>query len=149
MTAAATAVDLGREGVEAFNAGDWDRFRDTMAPDAVYQEPATQRRAQGLDEILAINQGWKEAFPDAHGTITSATGSGDEGTIEVTWQGTHTGTLASPMGDIPPTQRQVTVEAVQVIQAADGRVVSEHHYFDALRMMQQLGLLPASAAAQR
>lgn len=145
----ATAIDLGREGVEAFNAGDWDRFRNTMAPDAEYDEPGTQRHAHGQDEILAITRAWKAAFPDARGTVTSAFGNDEEAAIEITWEGTHTGTLLSPMGEVPPTQRRVRVQAAEVIKASGGKVVSEHHYFDVLGMMQQLGLSPETAGAQR
>jgi steroid delta-isomerase-like uncharacterized protein len=144
-----TATDLGREGVEAFNAGDWDRLRDTLAPDAEYDEPGTQRQAHGQDEIVAINRGWKEAFPDAHGTITSAFGTDEDAALEITWEGTHTGTLASPMGDVPPTHRRVMIKASQLIRAPGGKVQSTHHYFDVLGMMAQLGLMPETAGAQR
>lgn len=145
----ATAIDLARESIEAFNAGDWDRLRDTLAPDADYDEFGTQRHAHGRDEIVAMTRGWKEAFPDAHGTITAAFGTDEEATVEVTWEGTHTGTLASPMGDVAPTQRHFKVPAAEVIKASGGKVVSEHNYFDVLSLMQQLGVTPESAAAPR
>lgn len=144
----ATAIDLGRAGVEAFNAGDWDRFAQTMSSEADYDEPGTQRHAHGRDQILAITRAWKEAFPDARGTITDVSGTDEEATIEVTWEGTHSGTLASPMGDLAPTRRHVKVQAAEVIKAADGEVVSEHHYFDVLGMMQQLGVTPEGLGAR-
>lgn len=142
---ASTAVDLAREGVEAFNEADWERMRATLAPDSVYEEPGTQRRMQGIDEILAANQGWKSAFPDAHGTITSAYGDDEHATVEITWEGTHDGTLSGPMGDLPPTHRRITVQAVEVVTLREGKVASDHHYFDVLSMLAQLGALSQPA----
>ena len=58
------ATKLARENIDAFNAGDWQRFKATLAADSVYSELATQRSVRGPDEIAAISQGWKSAIPD-------------------------------------------------------------------------------------
>ena len=55
-------IALARENVEAFNDGDWDRFRATLADDSVYEEPGTQRKVEGPDAITELNAGWKAAF---------------------------------------------------------------------------------------
>src|SRR2546422_11584147 len=91
-------IDVAREEIEAFNAGDWDRFEATYTADAVYEEPGTQRHVEGRDQVLEINRGWKEAFPDAHGTITDVAAGDDTATVEVTWEGTQSGALATPDG---------------------------------------------------
>jgi hypothetical protein len=67
--------------------------------------------------------------------------SGDDTVIlEVTWRGTHTGPMGSPAGDIPATSKSIEVRACQVIQIADGKTQSIHHYLDLATMMNQLGL---------
>jgi flagellar protein FlbD len=38
---------------------------------------------------------WKEAFPDAKGTVTNAAVADDTVTLEVTWEGTQDGPLAA------------------------------------------------------
>ena len=143
---ASPAIDLAREGVDAFSAGDWDRLRAPLADDAVYEEPATQRTARGPDEIVALNRGWKEAFPDARGTIVAAYGDGDHAVLEIVWEGTHSGTLSMPMGELSPTGRQVTVRAAQITTVSNGRATSIHHYFDMLGMLAQLGALRQPSA---
>ena len=134
-------IDVGQEEVEAFNDGDWERFGATYTEDAVYDEPGTQRRVEGRDEILEVNRAWKQAFPDAHGTVTNVIAGEDAVTLEITWEGTQEGALAMPQGEIPPTNRRATVKAAQVLKMADGQIKENHHYFDMMGMLQQLGVV--------
>ena len=99
-------IKLAKEGIEAFSAGDWERFKAPLSSDAIYEELATQRKVQGPDQIVEASKGWKEAFPDAKGTITKVTEGADTVVLEITWQGTHTGDLISSMGAIPPSQKR-------------------------------------------
>jgi steroid delta-isomerase-like uncharacterized protein len=138
-------LKLAREGIEAFNAGDWQRFKTQLASDAVYQEPATQRRVQGPDQAVQINQAWRETFPDAKGTITKAFASGDTAVLEITWEGTQRGPLNSPSGTIPATGKRISVPAVQVVTVKGDKVKETRHYFDMMSIMQQVGALPRVA----
>ena len=95
-------ADLAREEIDAFNEGDWERFRRVLSDDSVLEELATRRRFQGADDIVEANQGWKRAFPDATGTVTTATESDDSVTLEITWEGTQSGALETPRGELPP-----------------------------------------------
>lgn len=134
------SLSLARENVDAFNAGDFERFRAILAPNTVYQEFATQRRVEGADQVTQATQGWKQAFPDARGTVTNALGNGNTAVLEITWEGTQTGPLESPNGVIPPSGKRVRVAAAQVITIADGKIKETRHYFDLLGMLQQLGV---------
>lgn len=142
-----STTDVARENVEAFNAGDWNRFRATLATDSVYDELATQRHLEGQDAILDANRGWKEAFPDAHGSVERAMADDGTVTLEITWEGTQTGPLHSPGGDIAPSSRHVVVKAVQVFQIEDDKIRETHHYFDMMGLLQQVGAMPAGTAA--
>ncbi len=142
-----SATEVARENVEAFNAGDWDRFRATLADGSVYDEPGTQRHIEGTDAVIEANQGWKEAFPDAHGTVERAVGGDGNVTLEITWEGTQTGPLHMPGGDIPPSGRRVTVKAAQVFQIEGDKIRESHHYFDMMGILQQVGAMPAGTAA--
>ena len=105
-------VKLAREQVDAFNKGDWERVRAGLAPDCRYDEFGTQRKVEGSEKIVELFKGWKQAFPDAVGTVTSAVASGDKAALEVTWKGTHTGPLATAEGTIPASgKRQETPAA--------------------------------------
>ena len=135
-------IRVARESVDPFSAGDWQRFKATIAPDAVYQELATQRRVQGADQIVQTVQGWRQALPDSRGTVTRALASGDTVVLEITWEGTQTGPLETPGGSIPPSGKRVTVQAVQVLTVQGDKIKENRHYFDMLGLLQQLGAVP-------
>src|SRR2546421_7917399 len=142
-----TSIDVARENVEAFNAGDWDRFRATLTDDSVYDELATQRHLEGQDAILDANRGWKEAFPDATGRVERAIAGDGTATLEITWEGTQTGLLHMPTGDIPPSSRSVAVKAVQVFDIEGDKIRETHHYFDMMGLLAQIGASEQVGAA--
>lgn len=141
-------IQAAREEIEAFNAGDWDRLAAGMTDDTVHEEPATGRRVQGRDALLELNRGWKEAFPDAAGTVTDAFACGDRVALQITWNGTQSGALPLPGGgQIAPTGKRVTVQGCQLFRIADGKIAEAVHYFDMLGMMEQLGAVRAEELA--
>jgi steroid delta-isomerase-like uncharacterized protein len=133
-------IDVARENIEAFNAGDWARFGATMSADCVYDEPGTQRHVEGVEGIVELNQGWREAFPDAHGTIERAVAANGTVTLEITWEGTQSGTMHTPDGDLPPSNRRVVVKAAEVFDVEGDKIKEAHHYFDLAGMLQQMGV---------
>ena len=94
-------VKIAREQVDAFNSGDWERVRAGLASDSRYDELGTERKIDGPEKIVELFKGWKQAFPDAAGTVTSAFASGNTVALEVTWKGTHTGPLTDGGRDDP------------------------------------------------
>lgn len=113
----------------------------------MYEELATQRKVQGPDQIVEASKGWKEAFPDAKGTITKVTEGADTVVLEITWQGTHTGDLISSMGAIPPSQKRVKLEAVQLVRFKGDKVIETRHFFDLMTLLGQIGAVPVPATA--
>jgi steroid delta-isomerase-like uncharacterized protein len=142
----ADAISLAKEGVEAFNQGDWGRTQQLSTPDVVYYEAATGTRTKDVDSFVQASKAWRSAFPDAKGTVTSSLASGDTAVLEITWEGTQKGDLMTPSGDrIPATGKKVSIPAVQIVQTSGGKIAETHHYFDLMSMMAQLGVMPAGA----
>ena len=106
---------------------------------AANDEPATQRHLEGQEAILEANRGWREAFPDAHGQVERAIGGDGTVTLEITWEGTQTGPLHTPEGDIAPSGRHVVVKAAEVFEVEGDKIREAHHYFDMMGMLQQIG----------
>ncbi|MGI9539991.1 MAG: ester cyclase [Miltoncostaeaceae bacterium] len=131
-----------RAVIDAFNAADWERYRELVG-DAIYVEPASGREVSG-DELMQLAQGWRQAFPDLTGTITSATENGDTLAHEITWVGTHAGPMVTPDGELPPTGNPLTVSAALVATFEGERMVSFRHYFDMLGILQATGAIPQS-----
>ncbi len=145
----ATALEIAKASITAFNEKDWNRIRDLYAPDAVYDEKATVRRMEGPDEIIEALQGWATAFPDAKGTIVGELGSADIAVLEIVWKATHTGPLQTPSGTIPPSSRTVELPACSVIRVVDEKIKSDTHYFDLLTLLGQIGAVTAAPGQSR
>jgi hypothetical protein len=145
-TKVADPLQVARENVAAVNAHDEARLRATYADDAVLEAP-DRARLEGGDQAAAYTMVWLRAFPDARQTILNEIAAGEWVVQEFTMEGTHTGTLATPDGDISPTNRRGTARGVQIQRVAGGKIAEEHLYFDQVEILSQLGLLPEPAAA--
>jgi steroid delta-isomerase-like uncharacterized protein len=145
---AQSAEDVARESIECYNAGDFDRLRSLLADDFYEEELATQRRLEGADARIEAAQSWKQAFPDEHGTITGAYTSGNTVAIELTWEGTQSGPMATPDGqELPPSNKRMTVKSVEVIEIEDGKIKVLRHYFDLMTILQQIGAMDPAGTA--
>ena len=91
----------------------FDRLRSLLADDFYEEELATQRRLEGADARIEAAQTWKQAFPDEHGTVVGAYTSGNTVAIELIWEGTQSGAMATPNGqELPPSDKRITVKSV-------------------------------------
>ena len=106
----------------------------------MYDEVATHRKVEGIGQVLDVWKGWGAAFPDSKATFHSACASGNTVVIELTWNGTHTGPMATPDGEVPATGKSISMRGVIVSELEGGKVASARQYFDMATMMSQLGL---------
>jgi predicted ester cyclase len=65
---------------------------------------------------------------------------------EVLWEGTHTGLLKGPFGEIPATGKRGSVNAVQIFHFEGDKIRELRHYFDLMTVLNQIGV-PALAKA--
>jgi steroid delta-isomerase-like uncharacterized protein len=136
-------TDAARGFIEAYNAADWNRLEAAMTPDCVYDEIGTGRRADGAHEVVDLFNGWKRAMPDSEGTVTSVCASDDTAALEVTWNGTLTGPMAGPQGEIAPTGKHQTTRASFTFRFEGDAIKESRQYFDVMSFMQQVGVLEA------
>ena len=83
------------------------------------------------------------AFPDLHLTAEDLIADGGKAVARFTMRGTHKGEF---MG-ISPTGKQVTMTGIQIVRVVGGRIAENWVNFDALGMLQQLGVIPAPGQA--
>jgi len=141
---AQSVIDTARAEITAYNEKDWNAVTTVLAPGCVYDEVATHRRIEGINDILTAWRGWATALPDSKASFDNVSASGNTVTLEITWRGTHTGPLQTPGGAIPPSGRKMEIRACQVVEVADGRVNAIRHYFDMATLLQQLGAVSAA-----
>lgn len=135
-------TDAAKAPFLAYGRKDWDAVRASITPDFAYDEVATNRKAQGQDQTLALWKGWAAAFPDSAPTFHGTSVSGNTVVLEVTWKGTHTGPLETPKGPIAATGKRIEIRACSVteIAAESGKAKQTRQYFDMATMLQQLGV---------
>ena len=136
-------IDLLREQIDAYGAGDIDRLAATVADDIIYNELGTGRRVEGRQEWLNIWEEWRRVFPDIKGTIQNIIVSGNQVSAETTWDGTFQGDLASPGGTIPANgNRMEQFHVAFFATVEEGKIKEESLYFDFQSLLQQLGATP-------
>lgn len=135
----ATTSELLDRFVDLFNADRLEEGERDYATGAFAEEIGTNRRLTP-QEATQNARGWKQAFPDARGTITSRIVDGNRGAAEIVWRGTNRGSL---MGQ-PPTGKSATVRAVAIIETDGSKITRSAHYIDVAGLMAQLGLTPAA-----
>ena len=135
----ANVIEIAKAAVIAYNEKNWDKARGALVEKGVYDEKATGRRLQGINQIIEAWQGWAEAFPDSKATFVGEYSSGDTAVLELIWKGVQSGPLHMPTGTIPPSHKSIDMPACQVVKIESGKVQSITHYFDIATMLRQIG----------
>jgi steroid delta-isomerase-like uncharacterized protein len=144
----ANVIEIAKASITAFNEKDWNKIETLLAPDAIYDEKATNRRLQGAENIIEALKGWASAFPDAKASFVRELVAGDTAIFQLVWTGSHTGPLQTPSGPIPASNRAVELPACSVIQVEGEKVKNDTHYFDLLTLLTQIGAAGADAPSR-
>ena len=135
---------VAKEFVEAFNAHDETRIRESYAENVVFEAPGGIRM-QGRDAATEYAMSFVRAFPDVRLTVANQVEGDDWVAFEMSFAGTHQDTLEAPGGAIPATNRRVTGKGAEFIRIEDGKVAEEHLYFDQVEFLAQLGVMEQEA----
>jgi steroid delta-isomerase-like uncharacterized protein len=112
-----------------------------VAANHVYHDPANPGVPDGPQGVAGVLAVYYTAFPDAHWQIEEIVASDD--TVTTRWIGS--GTHKAPLGPIPPTGKSVRVTGLAFQRVRDGKIAETWLNWDALGLMQQLGVVPAMA----
>lgn len=130
----------------AVNAHDLNPIGDIYADDAELIWPGLGA-IKGRQAVVGFYARILGAFPDINVTINLIVEQGDAVAISYTSTGTNRGPLPHATGDLPATDRQVTIEAVSIGTVdSSGRIKTQREYFDQIEILAQLGLTPVPAA---
>jgi steroid delta-isomerase-like uncharacterized protein len=127
-----------REFEEMFGqGGDLDTAGEFYAPNYVLHEP-TNGEVRGLEAAKQFAATYREAFPDLQTAIEDQVAEGDKVVSRFSSKGTHLGETED-FG--PATGNRIEITGITIDRFADGRIVEEWTNFDALGMLQQIGLI--------
>ncbi|HJQ29459.1 MAG TPA: ester cyclase [Rubrobacter sp.] len=129
---------------EVFGGGNLELVDEIFAPDYVLHDPAVPGAVGGTEGMKQYVSMYRAAYPDTHFTIEDQIAEGDHVVTRWTGQGTHRGELLG----IAPTGKLVTVTGIEVDRVSGGRIEETWVNYDALGMMQQLGVIPAPEQAE-
>jgi steroid delta-isomerase-like uncharacterized protein len=133
-----------REMEELFNhTGNLDAVEEIIAPDYVSYEP-TSGETQGIEGARQFAATFRQAFPDLQNTIEDMVAEEDKVVVRFRARGTHEGETEA-FG--PPTGKRIDITGITIKRVSEGQIAEAWTNFDALGMMQQLGLIPEPAQA--
>lgn len=141
------SVEVVKAGMAAFNAHDSEAIARLTAPDAEGWA-AGLGTYKGVQATKDFNEGWFRAFPDCTVTIDRIYGQGRYVILEGTFTGTHTGPLATTMGELPATGKQSTGPFVEIFEIDRGLVKTSRLYYDRMLLAEQLGVLASGTGAE-
>jgi steroid delta-isomerase-like uncharacterized protein len=132
-----------RRMYELVSGGDIDGFGALVADDFVEHEE-TPGLEPTKDGVLAFFRMYRDGFPDLRMEPQDVLACGDKVVARVRATGTHQGAFM----DMPATGKAVDVQLIDIIRFGDDGLAHEHWgVFDALAMLQQLGVVPDAPPA--
>jgi predicted ester cyclase len=132
---------------DAWNNRDFDKFSEALANGEIVLMGSGER-LKGSEGARQFAQMWATGFPDGRVTIDTICESDDMCCVEYTGRGTHTGTLATPMGKFEPSGKTVELKLCDCWTfGSDGTAKQVRTYFDSTSLLVQIGAVPEMAGA--
>lgn len=137
----ANNAELSRRIFEdVWNRKNLSAIDDLISADYVHHDDNSPA-ANGIDGYKQFVNYYMSAFPDAQFTLDDAFTEGQNEVTRWTVVGTHEGELAG----IPRTGRRFSVTGMTIARIANGKITESWNSWNALGLMQQLGVVPAEA----
>jgi carboxymethylenebutenolidase len=126
-----------------FEAHSTEKTLSTMTDDPININVPLLTGGVGLEEVRKY---YSEYFipknpPDTELTLLSRTLGEDRLVDEMIQSFTHTIEMDYMLPGIPPTGRRVKIPVIVVVAFEDGKIASEHIYWDQASVLVQVGLL--------
>jgi len=122
--------------VEAWNTGDFETYKELLAPDYVYYLPSRSTKPMSREETREMGKMLRKAFPDISWSIEELIATEDKVIIRVIERGTHEGEF---MG-IPATGNKYETSEISISRIENGKIVEQREELDMLGLYQQLGM---------
>jgi steroid delta-isomerase-like uncharacterized protein len=126
---------------EVWNQGNLSLVDELFAPNYEVHDATTPDFGRGPESEKKRVTLYRSAFPDVRLTIEDIIAEGE--TVMTRWscRGTHKGDLSG----VAATGKQFTISGITVARLANGKIAEAFVNWDALGLMQQLGVVPELA----
>jgi len=128
---------------EVWNKGNVKLLDELVTTDYKDHDPVDP--VNSLQDLKAVVNKYRNAFPDCRLDIDEVFPVGDRVIVRWHYSGTHRNALEG----IPPTGRRVTGPGISIHRFQGGKIVESFTTWDALGLMQQLGVITMPGKTQR
>ncbi|WP_405179537.1 ester cyclase [Nocardia sp. NBC_01377] len=129
---------------DAWNMRDLDVFDEVIAADYIDHDPQNPfADTHGPEGFKRLAQMYLAAFSDQRFLVNEQIAEGDF----VTTRWTGTGTNDGEMMGMHATGKSAVVQGITITRFEDGKIVESWGCWDALGMMQQLGVVQSASSA--
>src|SRR5437762_5734380 len=122
---------------EVWNKGNLAVTDELFTPNYAHHDASTPDVGRGPESEKKRATLYRTAFPDLRLTVEDIIAEGETVTARWSCKGTHKGDLSG----IAPTGKQFTISGISVARFTDGKMVEGWVDWDALGLMQQLGVV--------
>ncbi|GAC1392987.1 MAG: ester cyclase [Ktedonobacteraceae bacterium] len=133
---------LIRRKVEVLNQGNVATIDELATPNFVFHDPNNPQAHSRQEYFSWLTDLWAALSPQL--TIEDMIAEGDKVVMRYALHGTH----QKPWRGVSPTGKPVTITATITYRISDGKLAEAWQNADALGLVQQLGLFPASVQAR-
>lgn len=124
-----------KEWLGSFTAAGMEKALSMYAEDVQFEDATFAHRCNGITELRKFFGGFTAPGAGEHVfTVTSYAGNESGGAVEWTWRAKHAGDFLG----VPATGKETTVKGVSVLTFKNGKIASQHDYWDANSVIQQL-----------
>ena len=128
--------ELVKRAWEAWNKGDFEAYKEVVAPEYVWYLPSRSTKPMSREETIEFVKMLRKAFPDISWSMEELIATEDKVIIRFIERGTHEGEFQG----IPATGNKYETSGISIFRIENGKIVEEREEFDVLGLMQQLGL---------
>jgi steroid delta-isomerase-like uncharacterized protein len=129
---------------EIWNKRKLELVSEIVSPSHALQAPNVSGSAVGPEAYKRQLMLFFAGYPDLHFSVEDTIAEEDKVVACWTFSGTHEGEYLG----IPATNKKVSVEGITIHHIANGKIMDSYSNWDALGMMQQLGVVPALGQAK-
>ena len=121
---------------EALSTGDFEAYKELLAPDYACYYPSRSARPISREEMIGIVKEQRKAFPDLAFSIEELIAVEDRVIVRIILRGTHEGEYRG----IPATGNKIVGSGIIIGRIENGKFVEDRGEFDMLGMLMQLGM---------
>ena len=129
---------------EVWNKGNLQLTDELFTPNYAHHDASTPDVGRGPESEKKRATLYRTAFPDLRLTLEDIIAEGETVTARWSCRGTHKGDLSG----IAPTGKQFTISGVSTARFENGKMAEGWVNWDALGLMQQLGVVPELGKAK-